>query len=336
MELYGVEGLVSILVERLKIPEAEARRIFQRIDQTGDEEINYSEFLAATFQTQVALSQSLIREAFERLDADHSGQISLENLRHVLGDSYGGLLVEQILAQCDLKKNGVIEFDEFLVALLGSESPLQAPGALSSLARAEQSEILSLVERNLWGLADGKSPTQPPVEHLEQQQQQEPKQEEQQQQQQQQQESKQQEQQQQQQQGSKQEEQQQQQQESKQEEQEQQQQQQQQHQQQEQNRSSSSDEVPTAELSPAAKADAATAAADAAAAAAAEAAAAAAAQREAAAETLAAAEAAAAAVREAAATVAETTAAAEAAAVERVAAVAVEKAVAAAAAATTK
>ena len=49
-----------------------------------------------------------------RLDADHSGQISLDNLRHVLGDSYGGLLVEEILAQCDIKKNGVIEFDEVI------------------------------------------------------------------------------------------------------------------------------------------------------------------------------------------------------------------------------
>ncbi|KAL8272610.1 hypothetical protein Esti_003499 [Eimeria stiedai] len=293
-----VEGLVSTLVERLKIPELEARRIFQRIDQTGDEEINYSEFLAATFQTQVALSQSLIREAFERLDADHSGQISLENLRHVLGDSYGGLLVEQILAQCDLKKNGVIEFDEFLVALLGSESSLQAPGALSSLARAEQSEILSQVERNLWGLADGMSPSKPALELQGQQQQEEPQEQQEEQQEQQQEESRQ----------------------------EQQQQQQQQQQQHDEQNGSTSDEAPAAEPSPAAKAAAATAAA-------AEAVAAAEVQREAATKTFAAAAAAAAAVEQAAATVAEATAAAEAAQAERVAAVAVEKAVAAAAAA---
>ncbi|CDI82111.1 CAM kinase, CDPK family, putative, partial [Eimeria acervulina] len=107
-----VEGLVNVLQKALNISEAEARRIFHRIDLTGDQEINYSEFLAATFQTQVALSQSLIREAFERLDVDNSGAISVDNLRQVLGHSYSGFLVEDILRQCDIKKNGVIDFEE--------------------------------------------------------------------------------------------------------------------------------------------------------------------------------------------------------------------------------
>ncbi|XP_022592712.2 calcium-dependent protein kinase 1 [Cyclospora cayetanensis] len=150
-----VEGLVETLVAKLNIPEAEALHIFQRIDQTGDQEINYSEFLAATFQTQVALSQSLIREAFERLDADHSGEISLANLRQILGDSYGGLLVEDILAQCDIKKNGVIDFEEFMTALVGTESSSSPGGCLLlKLPRAEQSQVLSIVERNLSGLAN--------------------------------------------------------------------------------------------------------------------------------------------------------------------------------------
>lgn len=33
---------------------------------SGAEEINYSEFLAATLQTRMALNDQLIREAFER------------------------------------------------------------------------------------------------------------------------------------------------------------------------------------------------------------------------------------------------------------------------------
>ncbi|CDJ44450.1 CAM kinase, CDPK family, putative, partial [Eimeria tenella] len=135
-----VEGLVDILVTKLKIPEAEARRIFHRIDLTGDQEINYSEFLAATFQTQVSLSQSLIREAFERLDVDHRGQISLENLRQILGDSYGGFLAEEILAQCDIKKNGVIEFDEFMVALVGAET-LEKENSSLKLRGPEEADL---------------------------------------------------------------------------------------------------------------------------------------------------------------------------------------------------
>ncbi|PHJ19363.1 calcium-dependent protein [Cystoisospora suis] len=115
--------LVEVLVTFLDIPREEALRIFQRIDQSGAEEINYSEFLAATLQTRMALNDQLIREAFDRFDVDNSGHISLDNLRYVLGDSYDSIPAEDILRQCDRKQNGVIDFDEFMLALTTDEAP---------------------------------------------------------------------------------------------------------------------------------------------------------------------------------------------------------------------
>ncbi|KFG99366.1 calcium-dependent protein kinase CDPK4 [Toxoplasma gondii VAND] len=148
-----MDRMVAVLVTFLDVPRDEALRIFQRIDQTRAEEINYSEFLAATLQTRIALNQQLIREAFERFDVDNSGHISLENLRYVLGDSYDSLSVEEILRQCDRKQNGVIEFDEFMLALTGDESGVLESGNSMDLV-AQGAALTAQVSRNMSELAD--------------------------------------------------------------------------------------------------------------------------------------------------------------------------------------
>ncbi|KEP61219.1 UNVERIFIED_CONTAM: calcium-dependent protein kinase CDPK4 [Hammondia hammondi] len=148
-----MDRMVAVLVTFLDVPRDEALRIFQRIDQTRAEEINYSEFLAATLQTRIALNQQLIREAFERFDVDNSGHISLENLRYVLGDSYDSLSVEEILRQCDRKQNGVIEFDEFMLALTGDESGVLETGNSMEVV-AQGAALTAQVSRNMSELAD--------------------------------------------------------------------------------------------------------------------------------------------------------------------------------------
>ncbi|PFH32288.1 calcium-dependent protein kinase CDPK4 [Besnoitia besnoiti] len=148
-----MDRMVAVLVTFLDIPRDEALRIFRRIDQTGAEEINYSEFLAATLQTRMALNQQLIREAFERFDVDNSGHISLDNLRYVLGDSYDSVSVEEILRQCDRKQNGVIEFDEFMLALTGDDAEVLERGNAKELA-AQGEALTAQVSRHMSELAD--------------------------------------------------------------------------------------------------------------------------------------------------------------------------------------
>nr|CEL65363.1 TPA: CAM kinase, CDPK family, putative [Neospora caninum Liverpool] len=148
-----MDRMVAVLVTFLDVPRDEALRIFRRIDQTGAEEINYSEFLAATLQTRIALNQQLIREAFERFDVDNSGHISLDNLRYVLGDSYDSLSVEEILRQCDRKQNGVIDFDEFMLALTGDEAGVLESSNSKELV-AQGAALTAQLSRNMSELAD--------------------------------------------------------------------------------------------------------------------------------------------------------------------------------------
>eukprot|EP00920_Eleutheroschizon_duboscqi_P020283 GHVT01048219.1.p1 GENE.GHVT01048219.1~~GHVT01048219.1.p1 ORF type:complete len:903 (+),score=201.15 GHVT01048219.1:289-2997(+) len=113
-----LQQLTSILATRLDLQPEECRRIFRRIDQLGDREIHYSEFLASTIQAKLVLDEGLIRRAFERFDVDCSGFISLGNLRSVLGDSYCDEKdLVAVFELADYRKNGKIEYDEFLVAL---------------------------------------------------------------------------------------------------------------------------------------------------------------------------------------------------------------------------
>lgn len=110
--------LTEVLKTHLNMTEKEALSLFDKMDQTGDHEIHYSEFLAASLQSRFLLQENVIREAFQKFDIDNTGFITVDNLRQVLGDEYNGTQVEDIIAAVDYKKNGVIEYDEFVQALM--------------------------------------------------------------------------------------------------------------------------------------------------------------------------------------------------------------------------
>ena len=107
-----------------------------RIDQRGEPEISYTEFIAAYLDAQArqqqeqqqqgggggqALLQRNITEAFYSMDLDHSGTITKENLRDSLVASgaistttlFDSDYVEQVLLQADMNGDGCISFEEF-------------------------------------------------------------------------------------------------------------------------------------------------------------------------------------------------------------------------------
>ncbi|CAK9007784.1 unnamed protein product [Durusdinium trenchii] len=92
--------------------------LFEKLDLSGDDEIEYSEFIAAANGSRYMCNEALIKQAFERLDVDHSGVISIQDLRQVFGDKFNGNTVEEILAQVDYAQNGVITYDEFVRAMM--------------------------------------------------------------------------------------------------------------------------------------------------------------------------------------------------------------------------
>eukprot|EP00440_Ansanella_granifera_P052025 gb/GFBE01056403.1/.p1 GENE.gb/GFBE01056403.1/~~gb/GFBE01056403.1/.p1 ORF type:complete len:554 (+),score=146.17 gb/GFBE01056403.1/:1-1662(+) len=115
--------LKKVLMDKFHISNEETLSIFNAMDTNHDEEIHYSDFLAAMVSTRIALHDDLLKSAFKRFDTDSSGYITPENLREVLGETFEGEHVEQLMAEADMLKDGRISYEEFVAYLRGD--PLQ-------------------------------------------------------------------------------------------------------------------------------------------------------------------------------------------------------------------
>ena len=62
--------------------------------------------------------------AFDRLDKDKSGFISVDNLKKIAGKVYSEKKIAEFLSTADMKNNGVIDFEEFLALI---EPPVARP-----------------------------------------------------------------------------------------------------------------------------------------------------------------------------------------------------------------
>merc|ERR1712124_79541 len=70
-----------------------------------------------------------IREAFQRLDVDNSGTISLANLQKCTGDAYSEAQLRSILKEVDIEGNDVISVKEFRVAITQQLTALDGKGS---------------------------------------------------------------------------------------------------------------------------------------------------------------------------------------------------------------
>merc|ERR1719321_1586731 len=92
------------------------------MDSNHDEEIHYSDFLAAMASHRIELHEDLILSTFNRFDTDSSGYITPANLRVVLGQTFQGQRVEELLAEADFKQDGRISYAEFVAYLSGCDA----------------------------------------------------------------------------------------------------------------------------------------------------------------------------------------------------------------------
>eukprot|EP00928_Gymnodinium_smaydae_P011173 TRINITY_DN14153_c0_g2_i1.p1 TRINITY_DN14153_c0_g2~~TRINITY_DN14153_c0_g2_i1.p1 ORF type:complete len:559 (+),score=105.00 TRINITY_DN14153_c0_g2_i1:215-1891(+) len=88
-------------------------RLFEVLDANGDEQIYYSDFLAATMDARTHLREETLRAAFHRFDVDRTGRISSEAFRRVLGDTFEGINVELLASEAFACGKGNIDFVEF-------------------------------------------------------------------------------------------------------------------------------------------------------------------------------------------------------------------------------
>jgi calcium-dependent protein kinase len=76
-----LEGLSKVLSDRLHVVgRDEALRVFQAFGYGQDQEIKYSDFLAAMLSTRIHLNENLLRSTFHWFDGDGSGFMSIGDL----------------------------------------------------------------------------------------------------------------------------------------------------------------------------------------------------------------------------------------------------------------
>lgn len=101
--------------------------LLRLLNANGDEQIYYSDFLAATMGAQMQEREGALRAAFNRFDADLSGTISVDDLRSVIGDSFEGVDVEELMLQANPRGCNEISFEDFMQIFEECGSPTKSP-----------------------------------------------------------------------------------------------------------------------------------------------------------------------------------------------------------------
>jgi len=97
--------------------------LFHAMDANGDEQVYYSDFLAATMNEEINFREEHIRAAFRRLDADSSGTISTEDMQNTIGMTFEGMDTQQLMRDAGLSPSqGEMSFDVFADLLGGGSS----------------------------------------------------------------------------------------------------------------------------------------------------------------------------------------------------------------------
>ncbi|CAE7414961.1 CPK3 [Symbiodinium microadriaticum] len=102
------------VLSHFDITDQEVAGIFHALDSSHCDEVHYSEFLAAMVSSRIAMHDQLLRSAFARFDVDGRGFISRESLQKLLGDSFEGAPVEELLAEVDPEQQGRVSYEQFV------------------------------------------------------------------------------------------------------------------------------------------------------------------------------------------------------------------------------
>lgn len=105
--------------------ESDMKEIFQTLDAGNDGKIYYTEFLAATLEAHGRIVEETLADAFDRMDVDDTGFISVQNLRDFLGSDATEDKIKQLMAEADLDGSGRITFDDFLMLFRKSQTEMK-------------------------------------------------------------------------------------------------------------------------------------------------------------------------------------------------------------------
>uniref|UniRef100_A0A7S3LIP2 Calmodulin n=1 Tax=Aplanochytrium stocchinoi TaxID=215587 RepID=A0A7S3LIP2_9STRA len=111
------EDLFRTLRENSNISEDEVRTIFDAMDEGGMGRIHVSEFVAGALQAKYHNDETILAQTFNRFDTDRNGKITVDDLKHLLGNLATEERIERIMRefktvnQCT---DSEITFDDFI------------------------------------------------------------------------------------------------------------------------------------------------------------------------------------------------------------------------------
>lgn len=112
-----VEGYSVFFNGDRRRAEYEVREMMEKLDFNNNGTIDYSEFLIANIDPNKLIQEDKLKEVFEMFDVDHSGTISAEKLKKILGGKGVSEVDEseweRIVEEVDVDGDGVISYDEF-------------------------------------------------------------------------------------------------------------------------------------------------------------------------------------------------------------------------------
>jgi len=123
----------KVLQETFHISDAESTSAFHALDVSHNDEISYSEFLAAMVMTRIQLNDDLLIATFNRFDTDKSGAIYLEDFRTMLQEVVSKEEMTKVEADLGGLEGGKITLDTWLQYLHACADDDSHPEAVATL-----------------------------------------------------------------------------------------------------------------------------------------------------------------------------------------------------------
>lgn len=133
------------LLENYDYTEEEAEALFEGIDIDGTGTCHYIEFLAATIESHGSIDEERLAEAFDRIDSDDSGYITVRDLREFLGDGIPDAYLEKVIDEANVSGGDhTISYQEFL-GLWDTRADAAIKAAKASVGSRRVSRQTSLI-----------------------------------------------------------------------------------------------------------------------------------------------------------------------------------------------